>query len=159
MDAPDAYARSIDRFGRFSAILAIALVVPVLASGVQAAEVGCTRICAQIVQAMGDDIKEQIPLDCIQETGSCTGTGHFQTADNRVPVTIEGGLVGQTLTLKITSGQSSFAPADADALVMPLSPGNPYQAAQFVVGQKTGDKPFANAGTSLTITIIAERLM
>lgn len=129
------------------------------ASGAQAAEVGCTKICAQIVQAIGDEIKEQIPLDCVQETGVCTGTGHFTTANARLPVTIDGSLVGETLTLKVMSGQTFFAPATGDTLVMPLTPGNPYQAAQFVVGQKSGDTPFANAGTSLTLTVIAQRQM
>jgi hypothetical protein len=134
-----------------------ALAALFFSSGGQAAEVGCTRICAQIVQAIGDEIKEQIPLDCIQETGACTGVGYFQTADARVPVTIEGQLSGETLTLKVASGQSMFAPAEGDALVMPLTPGNPYQATQFVVGQKTAETPFARAGTSLTVTVIAER--
>jgi hypothetical protein len=149
------YARPV----RVFALAAGALIAPSFVSGVQAADVGCTKICAQIVQAIGDDIKEQIPLDCIQQTGSCTGTGYFQTAEARIPVTIEGGLAGDTLTLKVASGQTSFTPTDADALVMPLTPGNPYQATQFVVGQKSGDTPFANAGTSLTVTVIAERLM
>ena len=130
-----------------------------LAFGTQAAEVGCTKICAQIVQAIGDDIKEQIPLDCIQETGTCTGTGHFTTADARVPVVITGGLTGDTLTLTVIGDQGAFTPTGQDALVVPLQPGNAYLATQFVVGQRSGDAPFANAGTSLTVTIIAERLM
>jgi hypothetical protein len=155
MSALHMYARPL----RMLAVATGALIALFFVPGGQAAEVGCTKICAQIVQAIGDEIKEQIPLDCIQETGSCTGTGYFQTADRRIPVTIEGGLTGDTLTLKVASGQTSFAPMDADALVMPLTPGNPYQAAQFVVGQKGGDTPFANAGTSLTVTVIAERQM
>jgi hypothetical protein len=155
MSAYPMYVRPL----KLLALAGTALIAPFLSASGQAADVGCTKICAQIVQAIGDEVKEQIPLDCIQETGTCTGTGYFQTADKRVPVTIEGGLAGQTLTLKVASGQTSFAPADQDALVMPLTPGNPYQATQFVVGQKSGDTPFANAGTSLTVTVIAERLM
>ncbi len=155
MSALHIYVRPL----RGLAVATGALIAPLFASGAHAADVGCTKICAQIVQAMGDEIKEQIPLDCIQQTGSCTGSGYFQTAEARIPVTIEGSLVGDTLTLKVASGQTSFAPADADTLVMPLTPGNPYQATQFVVGQKSADMPFANAGTSLTVTVIAERLM
>jgi len=154
-----AFHVDVRHFGLF-AVVAGSLAAPFVISSGRAAEVGCTRICAQIVQAMGDEIKEQIPLDCIQETGLCTGSGHFRTADDaRVPVTIEGGLVGETLTLKVTSGQTTFAPTDTDSLVMPLTPGNPYQAAQFVVGQKSADTPFAIAGTALTVTVIAERQM
>jgi hypothetical protein len=140
-----------------AALLAVAFILA--ASDVRAADVGCTKICAQIIQAIGDDIKEQIPLDCIQQTGACTGSGYFQTANGRVPVNIEGGLAGDTLTLKVSSGQTSFVPSDKDALVMPLQPDNPYQAMQFVVGQRAPDAPFAMAGTSLTLTVVAERQM
>lgn len=121
--------------------------------------VGCAKICVQLVQAIGDDIKEQIPLDCVQQTGECGGTGYFSTEQGRAPVVISGGLTGEILTLKIASGQDFFAPADQEALVMPLQLGNPYQAAQFVVGQRAANVPFANAGTALTVTVIAERHM
>jgi hypothetical protein len=126
--------------------------------GAQAAEMAtCTKICAQLIQAIGDDIKEQIPLDCIQETASCTGSGFFQTADARVPVNIEASLTGETFMVRVKSGSTIFAPADQDALNIKLEPDNPYQAAQFVVGQRSADTPFANAGTSLTVTVITQR--
>lgn len=148
---------------RFLPLCALPIVVAsafgLSASDARGADVGCTRICAQIIQAIGDDIKEQIPLDCVQQTGTCTGSGYFQTADARVPVNIEGGLSGDTLMLKISSGQTGFMPADKDALMMTLQPDNLYQAMQFVVGQRAADAPFANAGTSLTVTVIAERQM
>jgi hypothetical protein len=155
MSAFPVYVRPL----QFLTLAGAALIAPFLSSSGQAAEVGCTKICAQIIQAIGDDIKEQIPLDCIQETGACTGKGYFQTADERVPVVITGGLASNTLTLTVIGDKGAFTPADQPALVMPLTPGDPYQATQFVVGQKSGDTPFANAGTSLTVTVIAERLM
>jgi len=141
------------------AVAAGTLIVALPVSEARAAEAGCTKICAQIIQAVGDDIKEQIPLDCVQETGSCSGTGYFTTADARVQVVITGSLTGDTLTLTVIGDNGAFAPMGREALVMRLEPGNPYQATQFVVGQKSGDAPFANAGTSLTVTIIAERLI
>ena len=120
----------------------------------------CVKICAQLVQAIGDDIKEQIPLDCVQTTATCTGTGYFQTGDTRVPVAIEGGLTdANTLTLRISSGQTKFVPTDAEALVMTLEPDTAFQTGRFVVAQRSGDTPFAQAGTMLTVTVITERLM
>lgn len=153
-----AFSTYIRRFGLF-AVLIVPFFAPWFASNGHAAEAGCTKICAQIIQAVGDEIREQIPLDCVQQTGMCTGTGYFTTADERVQVVITGGLTGDTLTLTVIGDKGAFTPMGRDALVMTLEPGNPYQATQFVVGQRSGDAPFANAGTSLTVTIIAERLI
>jgi hypothetical protein len=154
------YFRRMTRVSGLFAILALAAAGGLsTAPTAQAADIGCTKICVQIIQAVGDDIREQIPLECIQETGACTGTGYFTAADRRIPVTVEGGLTGSTLTLKVASGQTAFAPTGQDAIVMPLDPGVPHQAKQFVVDQRSADSPFAEAGTSLTVTVIAERLI
>ena len=142
--------------------LTLALILATASSEAQAqsGETRCLKVCAQLIQAIGDDIKEQIPLDCVQATATCTGSGFFQANEARIPVTVEGGLTdANTLTLRVTSGQSKFVPTDADALVMTLEPGTAYQSGRFVVAQRTGDAPFAQAGTALTVTVIVERLM
>ena len=142
------------------AVLFLALSMAASPADAQTANGRCTKICAQLIQAVGDEIKEQIPLDCVQTTGTCTGTGYFQTGETRVPIAVEGGLTdGSTLTLHISSGQTAFLPTDADALVMTLAPDEPYQVGRFVVAQRNPDVPFAQGGTMLTITVIAERLM
>ncbi len=159
MSAVSTYIR---RFGLFAVLIApffAPLFAPSFISGAHAADAVCTRICVQIIQAVGDDIKEQIPLDCVQESGTCSGTGFFTTADERAQVVITGSLSGDTLTLTVIGDKGAFAPPGRDALVITLESGNPYQATQFVVGQKSGDAPFANAGTSLIVTVIAERLI
>ena len=77
------------------------------ASDARGADVGCTRICAQIIQAIGDDIKEQIPLDCVQQTGTCTGSGYFQTAGNVKYTTAANNTVARTLTTTVSDGTLS----------------------------------------------------
>jgi hypothetical protein len=156
---------AIPRWVKFQATLAAVLMAGLMvwAAGpadAQTANGRCTKICAQIIQASGDEIKEQIPLDCVQTTGTCTGTGYFQIGETRVPIAIEGSLTdATTLTLRISSGQTSFLPTDADSLVMTLEPDQPYQVGRFVIAQRNPDVPFAQGGTMLTITVIAERLL
>ena len=109
---------------------------------------------------MGDEVKEQIALDCVHPTGVCTGQGYFHTGDERVPVTIEGGLTGDTLTLIIRAPDRSFVPEGKDALTMTLAPGVPVQAGQFIVvnGLVEGT-PFARSGTPLAVTLMVQRLV
>jgi hypothetical protein len=118
----------------------------------------CTRICAAIIQSMGDDVKEQISLDCIQQTGQCTGEGYFQTEQERIPVTIEGTLMGDTLDLRVHGNGTTYAPDGKDALVATLTPGTPVQATQFVVYNHVDGTPFARSGTPFAITVMTQRL-
>ena len=144
----------------FPAFAAFGLLAFGHAAEAQTGDPRCTRICVAIIQSMGDEVKEQIALDCVQTTGVCAGQGYFHTGDERVPVTIEGGLTGDTLTLRIRAPDRSFVPEGKDALTMTLAPGVPVQAAQFIVvnGLVEGT-PFARSGTPLAVTLMVQRLV
>ena len=147
-------------FSLFGALFFLGLAAPAQAQiQVQTTGALCTKICVALIQSVGDDVKEQIALSCVQTTGLCSAEGYFQTGEERVPVTIEGGLVGTTLTLRIRAADRSFVPEGQDAIVMPIDPGLVQQAAQFIVvnGLVEGT-PFARSGTPVAVTVMVQRL-
>ena len=130
------------------------------AAPAQTGDPRCTNLCVAIVQSVGDEVKEQIALDCIQTTGRCSGQGHFQAGQVRTPVSIEGELTGPILTLRIRGeADSTFVPMDADALILQLAPDLPRQAAQFVVHERIAGVPFAREGSQLALTVLVQRLV
>ena len=130
------------------------------AAPAQTGDPRCTNLCVAIVQSVGDEVKEQIALDCIQTTGRCSGQGHFQAGQARTPVSIEGELTGPILTLRIRGeADSTFVPVDADVLILQLAPDMPRQAAQFVVHERIAGVPFAREGSQLALTVLVQRLV
>jgi hypothetical protein len=117
----------------------------------------CVKLCVALLQAIGDEVKEQIFLNCDQISGSCSGDGHLSLTDERVPVSVNSTLEGDALNLRIVGPKGSFGTEDGDQLSMELGPDMPWQVGQFVVqpmsdGQPSGERP-------LVVTILVEKLM
>ena len=114
----------------------------------------CVKLCVVVLQAVGDDIKEQIYLQCNQTDGTCEGSGHIQLADERVPVLLTSNLEDGRLNLRIKTAGDSFAPEEADRIVMDIDPTLPRQAGQFVVRRVP-----SRVDTPLFLTVVVEQLL
>ena len=145
--------------------LAVALAVAAFPASAQRSDsvgVGsdprCVKLCVAVLQAIGDEVKEQIFLSCDQITGVCTGKGHLTVGEERVPVSINSTLEGDALNLRIEGTGRSFATEEGDTLSMEIGPDMPWQVGQFVVqptssaGQPTDERP-------LVVTILVEKMV
>ena len=114
----------------------------------------CVKLCVVVLQAVGDDIKEQIYLQCNQSDGTCEGSGHIQLVDERVPVVLSSSLEDGRLNLRVKGTGDSFAPEDADRIVMDIDPTLHRQAGQFVVRRVP-----SQGETPLFLTVVVEQLL
>jgi hypothetical protein len=145
--------------------LAVALAVAAFpASAQRSGSVGvgsdprCVKLCVALLQAIGDEVKEQIFLSCDQISGVCTGNGHLTLTDERVPVSISSTLEGDALNLRIESANGSFGTDEGDTLSMEVGPDMPWQVGQFVIQPKSkGGQPVDER--PLVVTILVEKMV
>jgi hypothetical protein len=88
----------------------------------------CTRGCVSLLQTIGDEMKQQIFLECDQIGGVCKGTGALTVAGTDIPVRIEGNVGANELTLTIKGDGAVFAPSGSDAIHLDLAPDQAQQA-------------------------------
>jgi hypothetical protein len=110
-----------------SLLILTAVVAP---AGAQQAgsSASCTRGCVALFQTIGDDMKQQIFLECDQIAGACKGEGALTVAGTDIPVRIEGSVSPTELTLTIHGDGAAFAPMGSDAIHLQLEPDQAQQA-------------------------------
>jgi hypothetical protein len=114
----------------------------------------CVKLCVALLQAIGDEVKEQIFFDCDQISGNCAGNGHLTLTEERVPVTIRSTLDGEALNMNIDGPGGRFVPEDDDHLSMEIGE-MAWQVGQFVI-QQTGPR---SDPRPLVVTIFVEKLI
>lgn len=119
----------------------------------------CVKLCVALIQAIGDDVKEQIYLTCDQISGVCEGTGHLSLTDQRVPVSVNSTLEGDELRLRIDGPQGTiFRTDEGETLSMEIGRYMPWQVGQFVVQPAAPDGRVSDE-RPLVVTILVEKLV
>jgi hypothetical protein len=118
----------------------------------------CVTLCVALLQAIGDEVKEQIYLTCDQRTGACEGKGHLSLGEERVPVAVKSALQDDTVNLRIDGPKGSFGTAEGEQLAMELAPDLPWQVGQFVV-QRQGGGAWTADERPVVITVFVEKLV
>ena len=144
-------------------VLALTLGPDARAQPVERSAVGdprCVLLCVAILQAIGDDMKEQIYLLCNQATGACEGSGHIQTLEERVPILVTTNLEGDILHVWMKGAADTFAAEGADHIAMTIAPNQLRQTGQFVVQRIPAPGSGRPAGTTpLVVTVMVEKLI
>jgi hypothetical protein len=113
---------------QLSLLFALALyAMPALSQQQSGDFASCTRGCVALFQTIGDEMKQQIFLECDQIGGGCKGTGTLIVAGTDIPIRIEG-TIGAELVLTIKGDGAAFAPIGSDAIHLQVAPDVAQQA-------------------------------